>query len=266
MRSSSIIVLAAGIWFALAAAASAAEEAGYQAKFRITMTFSNEFYKTIEADSQTGSDSGWGEIDLEPVTGNLYYTGKLLRMDMSVGPAGLSVSSIVDRPANIMYMVDHSTTTAWSLDLAAYEQQYAQSGLPLLNPEQVFAHWDEVYEILKATPGIKAKDLGSKTIDGRKCHGLSFSCRIEDVLKADAVSLLPQLQPLHNMQGKWSGEFWLDEKIGLPLLLTEDMLGAQFRWELSELTEAPLSSALFKIPRGYKVRPMEPDDLSSLGA
>jgi hypothetical protein len=264
MRLYLITLLAAAMLLAALPALASEDGAGYQARFRIAMQIGEEFYQQLAPDAERG-DMPASDIRLDPVSGTLFYQGQQLRLDMSVGPMNTTMSSIIDRSTNTLYLVDHSSQTAWVVDLAVYEQQYADAGLPVLNPEQIFAHWEEVLTYLHSTPGVKAKDLGSKEIDERHCHGVSFSAQLEDILKADAVKLLPQLSPLSNLKGNYSGEFWLDEDLGLPLLMKENMLGVEFSWELSDIRQSQLSPALFMVPRGYKSKPLPLSDLPAQG-
>jgi hypothetical protein len=238
---------------AMLLAAPAAHAAdGYRAKFTVTMQFSDEFYKLAAKQGEDGAELDPESLRMQPVNGLIYFSGSAVRLDMNV-PSGV-MSTIVRQPEQLVYLIDHTSRTAWQVDLSGYAQSYQESGLPVLNPEEVFLHWDEVLAQLKQLKGLSYKDLGRQTVNGVPCHGLRYSGRIEDVLKSGGVAVLPGLEPFKDLKGPWRGEYWLDERSGLPVKMHSVLLGIDYLWEITDLQAWDVSPALFMVPRGYRVQ------------
>jgi hypothetical protein len=189
------------------------------------------------------------------VSGMIYFSDSAVRLDLNT-PGGV-MSSIVRQPEQLVYLVDHTSRTAWQVDLSGYAQRYRETGLPVLNPDEAFMHWDEVLAQLKQLRALKYKDLGRQTVNGIACHGLSFSGRLEDVLKSGGVSVLPELDPFTDLKGPWRGEYWLDERSGLPVKMHSVLLGIDYSWEITDLQAWDVSPVLFDVPRGYRVQQLD---------
>ena len=237
---------------AMLLAAPAAQAAdGYHAKFTVTMDFSDEFYKLAAKQGEEGAELDPESLRMEPVSGMIYISDSAVRLDMNV-PSGV-MSAIVRQPEQLVYLINHETRTAWQVDMAKYTGRYQEAGLPVLNLEQVFMHWDDVLAQLKQLKGLTYKDLGRQTVNGVACHGLRYSGRMEDVLKSGSVSVLPGLAPFEDLEGPWRGEFWLDERSGLPMKMHSFLLGIDYLWEITDLQAWDVSPVLFDVPRGYRV-------------
>jgi len=226
---------------------------GWRASYTITMQFGDEFIKLMQKQAGQTAELTVDDLEMLPVSGMLYFDRQRLRMDMTIPYTSEILSSIVDQPAKTLYLVNHAARSVWAFDLSAYIADYESQGLPVMNPDQIFLHWEDVQRILDATPGIKSAALGAKQINGRACHGLKFAGRIEDVLKSSSVLALPNLPVLKDVTGMWSGEYWIDDEHGLPVRQSMKMLGMTYMWDISDLKPQPSVGALLGIPRGYHV-------------
>lgn len=233
-----------------------ASEPSYQAKYSISMVFGEEFYKTIASQAGADSELEMGSIEMRPIDGILYFDRQHLRLDMNV--LGNVLTSIVNTENQSLMVLDHTQRTAWQADLAAYSKRYEEAGLPVMNMEEVFLHWEDVLQQLQRLPDLTYKDLGWKTVNGLRCHGISFKGNIEDVLKSGTVKLLPELEPLGDLRGPWRGEYWINEDCAIPVNMQTQMFGVTWQWDVTDLQPWDTYTQLFEIPRGYRIKALDP--------
>jgi hypothetical protein len=254
-----LVVLLALVTAVAAHPLRAAAEQGYRAKITNTITITSEFDKLLQAslakkhgkpDSMTELASS---LTIDPVMGNLYFTRNKFRVDYTVPQNGMVITTIVDSTSGKYIVVNHTFREAFSMDLAAFSEMDNVIGLPVGYPDQMFCRWQDVLQHLKAISSAKVKDLGSKKVAGESCHGLACSVDLVDVFKADGYTPFSSIAPITDIKGKWKGEFWLSDRLGLPMVMDTNLLGVRSKWELYGIEEWRPVDALLCVPREYKV-------------
>lgn len=242
-------------------------EQGYRAKFTNTITITSEFDKLLQASlakSHVKPDESAepaSSMTVVPIVGNLYFTRNKFRVDYTVPQNGMVITSIVDLISGKYIVINHSMREAFSMDLASFSEMDKEIGLPVGYPDQMFCRWQDVQQRLKAIPSAKLKDLGQKKVAGELCHGLACSMNLADVFKADGYTPLENIAPITEIKGKWSGVFWLSERLGLPMTMETNLLGVQSKWELSGIEDWQAIDALLCVPREYKVHPITASEM-----
>lgn len=249
--------------------ARAAAEQGYRAKFTNTIVITSEFDKLLQASmakkhvKPDEADKQASSMTIVPIEGNLYFTAKKFRVDYTVPQNGMVITSIVDLNSGKYMVVNHMLREAYSMDLASFAEMDSVIGLPVGYPDQMFCRWEDVQQRLKTIPSAKLKDLGQKKVSGELCHGLACSMNLTDVFKADGYTPLVDVPPITEIKGRWSGEFWLSERLGLPMLMEMNLLGVKSKWELSALEDWQAIDALLCVPREYKVHSITASEMIS---
>ena len=249
--------------------AHAFAEQGYRAKFTNTIIITSEFDKLLQA-SLTKSHVKPDEkvepassMTIVPILGSLYFTTRKFRVDYTIPQNGTVVTTIVDLDAGKYMVVNHALREAYSMDLSSFNDLDSAIGLPVGYPDQMFCRWQDVQQRLKAIPSAKLKDLGQKKVAGELCHGLACSMNLTDVFKADGYTPLESVPPITEIKGKWSGEFWLSERLGLPMRMEMNLLGVKSKWELSDIEDWQAIDALLRVPREYKVHSITASEMIS---
>lgn len=261
-RSIAVVLLLAALFPGWALAAD-----GHQAKFTITATFGDEFYKRMAKETgQTLDQIERTDFNLQPVNGVLYFTSGRIRMDLNIGQGVGILTEIIDQDSGEILLINHSAATAWRMKYRDLIEQYRAMGLPVNSPEKLFFTWEDAQEMIEALPGATVAKLGAKQIAGQACHGLRFKADLAKVVKAQGISALPGQPALTDLSGKWTGEIWVADKLRLPLKLNMQMIGMDYTWEISDVQDWRVIEALLAIPPGYHVEDVDIADLGSVTA
>lgn len=253
----------------------ASAEQGYRAKFTSTITITSEFDKLLQAAAAKahGKPDAMSEpasnMEIDPVIGNLYFTRSKIRLDYEIRLNGMVVTTIVDLAAKKYIILNHARREAYTVDFAALADLDQAIGFPVSYPDQMFGRWHDLQQQLNAIPSFKMKDLGVKKIAGETCRGVAISANLADVFKADGYTPLANIPPITDIKGKWSGEFWMSDRLGLPVTMDMHLLGVHSKWELSQIEEWRAIDALLSVPREYVVHPIGASEMIqslSLGA
>jgi hypothetical protein len=231
----------------------AAAEEGYKASVTSEVKLTDEFVR-LAAQSAGGAvpDLTAADLRVEPVNAVVYWTHGKLRMDSTIPLSGVVVTTLVDFDAQQYIVVNHQLRLAWAVSFASFKELEKELGLPVDYPDEVFLMWDDVQASLRALPHMQVRDLGTKQINGETCRGLAFSGRIEDVVKADGFTPVQTIAPLKDLHGKWTGEYWLAERLGLPVKMDMRMLGVQYVWTVDRVEPWTPIEYLLRVPPGYR--------------
>jgi hypothetical protein len=236
---------------------------GHQAKFTITVDFGDEFFKRVARESKQPLDKiDRGDFRLNPVNGMLYFTNERLRMDIEIGGGVGVITEIVDHPNNQILLVSHGSMQVYRISYDSLMKQYRDSGLPVNSPESLFVGWEQIEAMLRAMPKTTVTKLGQKNYAGEACHGLRFKSDLAALTKAEGISALPNQPALTDLSGPWLGEIWISDALKLPVSMRMQMLGMDYRWDLSEIKPWNVIEPLLAPPPGYRVKDIEMSELT----
>ncbi len=159
----------------------------------------------------------------KPVHGKMFFSGKLMRMDMQApseeaSPMG-AMSTIVD--------VSNSAEPKIITLMHGQKMYMEMSGIGRAANRSPIPRIGDPMNPCANRPGVTCKKVGTETVNGRMCEKWEFTGK----------------NPGEN------GTYWIDSKTRFPI---KTVLQNGFTMEYTNIKEGPQDPSLFAVPAGYK--------------
>jgi hypothetical protein len=202
-------------------------------------------------------------------TGKVIWSANQSRTETTNSFSKTKQITLLDFQQKVMHMLQPSNKTAIRMSLSGAPMLEAVAGgsTPVAGNES-FA---EALKQLKATQGVKVKELGSKKVNGYDCHGLELTVDLSKLgmgpqgpgaSRAEGLSGgqgMPNSQMMQSMlgaMGSMTSDVWLSDKYNVPVKTINKTTGMSMVMELTNLAAWSGPDSTFAVPAGYKITDM----------